>query len=226
MFTPFPRRSRTVPHPANLQVAQYHCGGAPIAAPYDPRLLASAESLRVTLEQRRYHYSDQRLERFALEFFADDNMVWAYYFPREAGPNPHQTAYGTVAQLDMKAVWTPLNGATAAAVRAQAMPIVQPHERELVHLATLLYPCALFHSVRSTVMGGHLRIAVPPSWLVQMRSGFLADALRTLRHHDPAMARSLSAVLDVPGEGAVNPEQVSRLASAVRLAQLTLTPTS
>ena len=216
MFTPL-LRSRAAPCPTNLQVAQCHGVGVPVAAPYDPRLLASAESLRVTLEQRRYHYSDPRLERFALEFFADDNMVWAYFFPREAGPNPHQTSYGTVAQLDLKAVWTPLNGATAAAVQAQAMAIVLPDERELVHLATLLYPCALFHCVRSTVMGGHQRIAVPPSWLDQMRSGFLADALRTLRHYDPAMAGCLSAVLDGPGEGAVNPEQVSRLASAVRV---------
>ncbi|MEO8388007.1 hypothetical protein [Polaromonas sp.] len=220
MNKPIPSRSRTAPRPANLQVAQCHCEGAPAAAPYDPRLLASAESLRVALEHRRYHYSDQRLERFALEFFADDNMVWAYFFPREAGPNPHQTSYGTVAQLDMKAVWTPLKVATAAAVRAQSMAIVRPHEREFIHLATLLYPCALFHSVRSAVMGGHQRIAVPPGWLVHMRSQFLADALRTLRHHEPAMARGLGAVLDVPGEGAVNPDQVSRLASAIRLAHL------
>jgi len=203
-----------------LHSVQCQCGSPPAAAPYDSRLLAAAESLRVTLERRRYHYSDPRLERFALEFFENDNMVWAYFFPREAGPSPHQTSFGTVAQLDMKAEWTPLEVAMAAATQARSMAIVRPHEREFVHLATLLYPCALFHSVRSAVMGGYQRIAVSPDWLVYLRNQFLTDALRTLRRHDTAVADTLNAVLGLPGEGDIDSGQVSRLTSAVRLAHL------
>ncbi|HYW57040.1 MAG TPA: hypothetical protein VE934_08765 [Polaromonas sp.] len=192
----------------------------PVSSPYDPQLLQSAEVLRSTLIRRRRHYNDPRLERFAREFFADDNMVWAYFFPREVGPSPHQQSFGSVAQLNMKAVWTPLHMVNAAANQAMSMVIVLPHEREFIHLATMVYPCALFHSVRAAVMGGYQRIAVSPDWLTHLRGLFLTDALRSLRREDAAMSDTLRAVLGLPGEGHIHPQQVSRLMSAVHLAHL------
>ncbi|MGH6637341.1 MAG: hypothetical protein ACREBY_01915 [Polaromonas sp.] len=225
MNTPFPRRD-TEASRAQFNPAVRRADATPVALPYDAQLLAPAELLRITLERRRHHYSDPHLERFALQLFADDNLVWAYFFPRavtsgsSGSPNRHYQPIAPVSQLDMKTVWTPLEVATAAADQARSLALVLPHEREFIHLATLVFPCALFHCVRSTVMGGYDRIAPSPDWLIHMRGLFVAEALHTLRSQEPAMADTLSAVLGLPGEGDTHPEQVSRLASAVRLTHL------
>ncbi|MGH6639671.1 MAG: hypothetical protein ACREBY_13855 [Polaromonas sp.] len=225
MNTPFPRRDTAVSR-AQFNPTVRAADATPVALPHDAQLLAPAEFLRITLERRRHHYSDPNLERFALQLFTDDNLVRAYFFPRAVtsgasdSPNRHYQPIAPVSQLNMKTVWTPLEVATVAADQAQSLAMVLPHEREFIHLATLVYPCALFHCVRSNAMGGYERIAPSPDWLVHLRGLFVADALHSLRSHEPAMADTLSAVLGLPGEGDTHPEQVARLASAVRLAHL------
>ena len=225
MNTPSHRHSSPLSR-AQVNAAACQPGTAPIGLPYPAELLAPAEFLRVTLERRRHHYSDPNLERFALQLFTDDNLVWAYFFPRavtsgsSGSPTLHYQPIAPVAQLDMKTVWTPLEVATAAADQARSLALVLPHEREFIHLVTLVYPCALFHCVRSTAMGGYDRIAPSPDWLVHLRGLFVADALHTLRSQEPAMADTLTAVLGIPGQGNTDPNLVARLASAVRLAHL------
>ncbi|MFS2033423.1 hypothetical protein ACEN8I_05280 [Polaromonas sp. CT11-55] len=172
---------------------------------------------RNRLERLRPHYSDPTLNKFARQVFSDDSAVSAYFFPRLASDVQN---YAVIAPQAKTAAWVPLEVALAAAGAAQSAALVQPHERELVHLAAFVYPCGLFHCARVAVIEGYKRMPLDGDWVRILRGLFLEDALRTLRTWHASKADTLSAVLGLDGEGDVNEEQVARLASVVHLAHL------
>ncbi len=93
---------------------------------------------RNRLERLRHHYSDPALEQFVRHVLGDDSVVSAYFFPRMA---MGVQDYATIAPQANTPAWIPLDVALSAARMAQSSALVQPHERELLHLAAFVYPC-------------------------------------------------------------------------------------
>jgi len=176
--------------------------------------------LRNRLERLRHHYSDPMLDEFVRQALGDDSVVSAYFFPRLAS---EVRDYAVIAPQARTAAWMPVEVALAAATSARSAALVQPHERELVHLAAFVYPCGLFHCARVAAIKGYERMPLDGDWTRILRGLFLEDALRTLRTWHAAKADTLSAILGLDGEGDINEEQIARLASVVRLAHLKTT---
>lgn len=151
------------------------------------------------------------LDQFLCDLFAQDDVLTAYFRPTEL-----YIPQTTGARL--KTV-LPFDAALAAATRAGAMPALFPHERRLASLASLVYPCAVFHAAdpalrsmtRSGPKGREQDLAL-------LRQVLIEEPLRSLRRTNTVMAHTLAAALGANPADECEPHQLARLVSSVKLA--------
>lgn len=183
------------------------------------RLLPSdVDFLRQRLHGQRPQFGDPAVEQFVQQVFASDELVEAYFFPKvlgsgSSGPGTHQQPQ----------VLIPFEVASRAARRAEQMALVQPFERRLTYLATLLYPCGLFHCAHPALQQATGLTDLDRARVRGVSHFLLEHALRKLRCHHLELAETLSAVLGFGDDGHCNAEQVGRIATAVYLPNLRVT---
>ncbi len=168
----------------------------------------------------RPFYGKPMTEEFVKNFLGNKAVVDAYYHPKviagvaSAGDPAHRSGLPTLIPMAM---------AMRAASQAAAMELIKPHERALVHLATMVYPCGLFFCA---YLDDPHASAVGPQFheVALMRSMLLELPLKKLKGRHTAMGNTLAAVLGLAHSAEdVDLEQVSRLATAVYLANARIT---
>ncbi|WP_041388226.1 hypothetical protein [Polaromonas sp. JS666] len=168
----------------------------------------------------RPFYGKPMTEEFVKNFLGNKAVVDAYYHPKViAGV----ASAGDPAQRSDLPTLIPMAMAMRAASRAAAMELIKPHERPLVHLATMVYPCGLFFCA---YLDDPHALAVGPQFheVALMRSMLLELPLKKLKGRHTAMGNTLAAVLGLAHSAEdVDLEQVSRLATAVHLANARIT---
>lgn len=196
-----------------------------VSAPFTPspvqRGEQSSQRLRQILQSLQPHYGPALMETFVRNVFSDKSLVDAYFFPRPlrgltyASKVAGKPGPGALFNL------IPLEVASRAATKAQAMKLIKPFERRVVYLAAFLYPCGLFHCARSQAMF-NLDGGIPSFEQIETRRRvLLEDALRQLRAENPDLTNTLAAALGFAvHDGDINQEQVARIASAVYLANV------
>lgn len=186
------------------------------AAPGAPLRLhpGYVDFLRQRLHDQRPRFAAPPLEQFARQVFADDLMVESYFHARY-GRAGTPSSSGQASQI-----LVPFEEACRAARRAERMGVLASFERPLACLAALIYPCGLFYVAHPAVQRESSLTRLDGAALRSMRHRVLEAPLRQLRGQHQGLADTLSAVLGFGDEGDCNPEQVSRIATAVVLANL------
>lgn len=168
----------------------------------------------------RPFYGKPMTEEFVKNFLGNKAVVDAYYHPKVIAEVIN--ASDPASPSDLSTV-IPMAAAMRAASQAAAMGLIKPHERALVHLATMVYPCGLFFCA---YLDDPHALAVGPQFheVALMRSMLLELPLKNLKGRHTAMGNTLAAVLGLAHSAEdVDLEQVSRLATAVHLANARIT---
>ena len=87
----------------------------------------------------RPFYGEPMSDAFVKNFLGNKPVVDAYFHPKAIADDPTHRA-----DLPNLQMVIPMAAAMRAATEAAAMGLIKPHERALVHLATIVYPCGLF----------------------------------------------------------------------------------
>lgn len=164
----------------------------------------------------RPFYGKPMTEEFVKNFLGDKAVVDAYYHPKviaevaSAGDPTHRSGLPTL---------IPMAAAMRAASQAAAMELIKPHERALVHLATIVYPCGLFLCARSQALSGREGAILNLEQVATMRGLLLARPSHHLRTQAPRLGDTLAAVLGLAVcDEDVSLAQVARISSAVYIA--------
>lgn len=183
------------------------------------RSTSPTQSLHPMLQGLRPSYSDPMTEEFVQGVFSEEGLLDAYLYPKRVT--------GKGADAGTTSAWIPLEAASRAAAQAVRMFQIRPYERCLTHIAALVYPCGMFYCARAAALGQieglngapGMRSAVGFQEFDLMRQQLLEAPLKKLRRHHAGLANTLAAVLGLPCDRQdINEEQVSRIASAVYLA--------
>jgi hypothetical protein len=183
----------------------------------------SVRSLLDALRGMNPIYGVPMAAAFVRAAFADPQMVEAYLCPKPMPAIEHAEASTEPGDLP---AWIPFEAASLAARQATAMRLVQPFERGLTHVATMLYPCGLFHGARIASLNEAQGPTKPFDFdqVARLRQLLLEDPLRQLKAQHIAVGNTLAAVLGQPYDVQdVDTEQVARVSSAVLLANLKVT---
>jgi hypothetical protein len=200
-----------------------------------PASSVPAETSRHVLERQIFQAlgvsaANPLIEAFVGYIFEDESVLDAYFFAKELGHQPGSArparlisrAAAAPASLPIKGL-LPLEAAQRAGKQAQRMAIIPSEERHLVRVAAFLYPCSLFHLSRIETLSG----TVPPiptfEAIDTMRALLLEQSLHRLRVRHARLGNTLAAALGLPHDDDVNIDQVTRMATAVYLANLEIT---
>jgi hypothetical protein len=177
------------------------------------------QPLHPMLQGLRPSYSDPMTEEFVQGVFSEEGLLDAYLFPKRVT--------GKGADAGTTSAWIPLEAASRAAAQAVRMFQIRPYERCLTHIAAMLYPCGMFYCARAAALGQiegfngapGMGSAVGFQEFDLMRQQLLEAPLKKLRSRHAGLANTLAAVLGLPCDRQdINEEQVTRIASAVYLA--------
>ena len=166
----------------------------------------------------RPFYGEPMTDTFVKNFLGNKPVVDAYFHPKAIAGDPTHRA-----DLPNLQMVIPMAAAMRAATQAAAMGLIKPHERALVHLATIVYPCGLFFCAH---LDAPHALAMEPQFheVALMRSMLLELPLKKLKGQHIGMGNTLAAVLGQAYSAEdVDLEQVSRLATAVHLANARIT---
>ena len=212
-LSPYVERRRDMAKLANMSaplqpnIARFPSGTEPLRLhPY------CVEPMRENLHNRRKRMDDPVLERFVQRVFADDLMVECYFQPRALHSRSLPLEQRGLEQL-------PLDAALRAALRAFYMDIVtQPHERQLAYAASLIFSCGLFHCQHPWVVKTTGLNDVAFNRVDGVRAHLLEWPLHQLRLENAAIGDTWGEVFDQGINEDIDPEQVSRIGTAVWLA--------
>lgn len=211
MHKPIPSRIHRTPHHHDHQVGSAQSGQAqppglpPLSQPPGPT---------------RPFYGEPMTDEFVKNFLGNKAVVEAYYHPKAIAGVINASDPARPSALP---VVIPMAEAMQAASQAAAMELIKPHERALVRLATIVYPCGLFFCAH---LDDPHALAVGPQFheVALMRSMLLEQPLKVLKGQHRGMGNTLAAVLGLAHSAEdVDLEQVSRLATAVHLANARIT---
>ena len=168
-------------------------------------------------------YGDQKIKGMYLMLFNNPYCYRAYYDERVIPGLTHaaQTA-GLAPDAEELPMAQPMALTLTSAHQSAHSGLVKPHERALVHLASIVSPCGLLMATHDLE---HPEKSATPSWdeIEFLRMYMLSRPLLKIKAVDVAMGNTLAAVLGQSYEpGDVDTDQVSRLATAVRLSDTKL----
>jgi hypothetical protein len=212
-----------IPHPSPDQQLQSNAPGQP--------------TLDELLNLPKPFHGDPRVEGFLRALFCNPYVHRAYFQPRwipgltcaadisDVAKVTDAEGLSVSAQAIVPTV-IPMDFTLQAATHAAGMGLVKVHERALVHLAAIVYPCGLFLSSKlDGQQGAQSQQPHPHSDEVAVtRFMLLEPPLKTLKGLHVEMGNTLAAVLGQSySREDVDLEQVSRLATAVQLANTRIT---
>ncbi|MFC5522612.1 hypothetical protein [Polaromonas jejuensis] len=206
--------------PIPSRIHRTHRDNSVASAQTDQGLPQGLPPLSQLPDSMRPFYGEAITEEFVKNFLGNKAVVDAYYHPRAIAGVIN--ASDPASPSDLPTV-IPMAAAMRAATQAAAMELIKPHERALVHLATIVYPCGLFFCAH---LDDPHALAVGPQFhqVALMRSMLLEQPLKKLKGRHTAMGNTLAAVLGLAYSAEdVDLEQVSRLATAVHLANARIT---
>jgi len=152
------------------------------------------------------------LERFFNLALADTGVVQAYFEPRLINMGSDRSA-GQLAVV-------PVNESLRAASQASRFDILPPHERGLAKVAAFLHAAGLYFITSSMRSDHRMQSEVSAHCAREHNRVWLEDALRALRADIPALGATLTAGMEMGDFGGCDPEQVARIITARRLANL------
>lgn len=172
---------------------------------------ASADEMREIFTENSHaacpEIAGSHLDKFLQSVLADEELLRGYFYMHTVLVGSDREGYEQVS-------FYPVSMAVRAAVRASESPFVLPHEKDLAYLATLLYPCGLYHLIHP-VFGPRTKTVPTLTNAKKQTATLLEDALRGLRKNYPAMGQTMAAVLGAREAENLNESQVKRLQSAV-----------
>ena len=161
------------------------------------------------------------IKAFIGDVFEDESVLDAYFLAKQV--SRHSSTASAAGTSGASEPLLPLEFARRAGLHAQSLSLVQPQERDLVHVAAFLYPCSLFHLSRIEALSG-TNPPIPTFDDVEtMRALLLEESLHRLRCKHAGLGNTLAAVLGLAHDDDVSTDQATRLAGAVYLANLKVT---
>lgn len=171
-------------------------------------------------DHARPFYGEPMTEEFVKHFLGNRAVVEAYFHPKALAGI---TNAGDPADGSGGPTLIPMAAALQAASQAAGMSLIKPHERALVHLATIVYPCGLFFCAQMVDQHA-LPLGLQFHEVALMRAMLLERPLKTLKGRHLGMGNTLAAVLGLAHCAEdVDLAQVSRLATAVHMANARIT---
>lgn len=175
------------------------------------------------LDPGQPYYGNRCIEGMYRMLFNNSYLRRAYYAPRLI-PGLAHAAEGDDPEAMAKALpmIEPMALTVTSARQAAHFGLVKPHERALVYLAAIVSPCGLLMATFDADSPGQ---SATPSWdeIAFIRMYMLSRPLIKIKAVDVAMGNTLAAVLGQSYEqGDVDFDQVTRLATAVRLSDTQL----
>lgn len=169
-------------------------------------------------------YGNSCIEDMYRMLFSNPNLYGAYYSPRVIpGLACAAELAGAVSPAKASRMVKPMELILKSAHQAAHSGMVKPHERPLVHLASIVSPCGL---LMATHDAEHPDKSATPTWdqIAFIRMYMLSKPLIKIKGVNMEMGNTLAAVLGQGYEqGDVDFDQVTRLATAVRLSDTKLT---
>ena len=159
-------------------------------------------SPRKLILSRMHEVQNRGLNRFMADVFANEDLAEEYVMAlRQSYPGAP--------------IVTPLMLCVEAANRAARYPQLLHWERELVVVASLVYPCGFFWNTwgdMSAPVRSYRQLAKDISFT---RQCLLEDPLRQLRKTDPAVGQTLACLLGMGDDEGMDPMQLARLQAAL-----------
>jgi hypothetical protein len=213
MNKPTPSRNHRTPH-------HHHHPVGPAQTGQDrPQGLPPLSQL---LDPTRPFYGEPMTEAFVKNFLGNKAVVDAYFHPKLIADVINASDPARPPVLPHLTTVIPMAEAMRAATQAAAIELIKPHERALVHLATIVYPCGLFFCEMIDQQASAVGRQFPEVAL--MRSMLLEQPLKVLKGLHIGMGNTLAAVLGLTySVEDVDLEQVSRIATVVHLANIRIT---
>ena len=168
-------------------------------------------------------YGNRNVEGMYLMLFNNPYLYKAYHSPRVI-PGLVHAAQVAGFESDVEALPTvkPMELTLRSAHRAAHSGLVKPHERALVHLASIVSPCGLLMATHDLE---HPEKSATPCWdeINFLRMYMLSRPLLKIKAVSVEMGNTLAAVLGQSYEQEdVDFDQVTRLATAIRLSDTRL----
>jgi len=151
------------------------------------------------------------LEPFFNLILANTEVVQAYFEPRSLNVGSKNSAG--------QFTFVPVNQSLLAASQAKRFEILLPHEKGLAGVAAFLHAGGLYF-ITSSLSGEPCSPAQLSRFAREHSWAWLEDPLRALRSSNPALGATLTAGMEMGDFGECNQEQVARLITARRLANL------
>ena len=148
------------------------------------------------------------LNLFLATLFQDRTMISVYMRARE------------VQEEASSRICLPFDLAWQAGVRAHGSALLLPHEKPVAWVGAFAYSCGLFLStdpVHQTTCQTH---AMDPLQARHTRYLVLAEAFHVLRNRNNAVGETLGAAMGLLNPHDCDPDQIARIGTAVRLANL------
>jgi hypothetical protein len=152
------------------------------------------------------------MERFFHSILANSGMVQAYFEPRVL-PVDFGKAAGQINVM-------PFEESVSAAGKAKCFDILLRKEQGLAEVAAFLHGAGLYFITSSLGRDTCPDAKVSAHAAHEHNRAWLEDPLRALRSSNPALGATLTAGMEMGDFGECDPEQVARLITARRLANL------
>jgi hypothetical protein len=117
-------------------------------------------------------------------------------------------------------VHLPFDLAWQAGVRAQGSALLLPHEKPIAWVGAFAYSCGLFMCADPIYREDAGTEPLDPKRVRNMRYLVLAQAFHELRNRNNAVGEALAAAMGLMNPDDGEPDQIARIGTAVRLANL------
>ena len=148
------------------------------------------------------------LNLFLSTLFEDQTMVSVYMRARE------------VQETQSSRICLPFDLAWQAGARAHVSALLLPHEKPLAWVGAFAYSCGLFLNTDPVHRKTSEIHAMDPRQVRETRYLVLAEAFHVLRNRNNAVGETLGAAMGVLNPHDCDPDQIARIGTAVRLANL------
>jgi hypothetical protein len=148
------------------------------------------------------------LNLFLSTLFEDQSIVSVYMRARE------------VQETQSSRICLPFDLAWQAGARAHGSALLLQHEKPLAWVGAFAYSCGLFLSTDPVQQKTSEIHAMDPRQVRETRYLVLAEAFHVLRNRNNAVGETLGAAMGILNPYDCDPDQVARIGTAVRLANL------
>lgn len=169
---------------------------------------AQIEELKRHIQRTLPILPGEDLNLFLRAVFEDPSVVSAYMSAMEVQDGQSSQSY------------LPFDLAWQAGKQAHGSALLLPHEKPLAWVGAFTFSCGLFQCTDIFQRKINDTHAKEPKQVRDARYLVLADAFHLLRNRNNAVGETLGAAMDVLNAHDCDPDQIARIGTAVRLANL------